>query len=316
MKKIETGNTILGILLGMLGGIALTSALAWFIFKTPASFVPQNQVVARDLQLPSGVVEELFKKQARTGNPDSFTLVNGYRVRTNSNREVFVQAIPQPGVAPQPEVQVRAKQTAPVIGAAGQRFDFYEILSKTHYNTPATAQPRLLVENQGPAKIAIYDAEPAKITVYDPPKPASQPALVKPAPASHVPAVPRPFVSPAAAPQPAKTPQPAKANVLQPAKAPQPNKAVVEKPTTEKPVSAPNKVTYLEVDFFADYRDAAQLQEKLLAKGMAVQLKEEKVLKKRAGYKVFAGPYLDKKSLNSAKAQLRAMRLNANEQSQ
>ncbi len=313
MNTHQAGNTIFGILVGMLGGIVLTSAMAWFIFKTPNPYVPKENVVARDLQLPTGVVEELFKQQTQTG-VDAMRIINGYRVRTNRHHEIFVQAVSPTGVPQQPEVQVRVRHTASAGGGDKQRFEFYEILGNQRYVNPQEtrpptipAEPRLVVENQGPAKIAIYEAnQPAKITIYDAPA-ASRPA--PPRIAQSAVASARPFVT-------QRNPQPTSRvaaapvdTIIKPAPAKpfvstsvEPSKPVLEKPS--------NKVSYLEVDFFPNFNEAAKLQERLLAKGIAVQLKEEKVLGKHAGYKVFAGPYLDHKSAGEAKAKLKKMGLN------
>lgn len=301
MKKIESGNTILGILLGMLGGIALTSAMAWFIFKSPSAFVPKEQVVARNLTLPTGTVEELLAIQRRTGNPNASLTVGGYRVRTNSQHEIFAVPLTQSGVPPQPEVQI--KHTGSSGGTDKQRFEFYEILSKRHY--PAGQEPEPIIENKGAARITIYPAEPP-VTRLAPAAPVAP--VVRPVSAVAVaPVVPnsRPFVSPRN--------MPPASNVIA---------ATTLRPTVIKPVApqkppvdpaqaVENKVSALEVDFFPNFTDAAKLQEKLLAKGLPVQLKEEKVLGKHAGYKVFVGPYLDSKSLNDAKAKLKKMGLNA-----
>lgn len=303
MKKIESGNTILGILLGMLGGIALTSAMAWFIFKSPTAFVPKEQVVARNLTLPTGTVEELLAIQRRTGNPNASLTVGGYRVRTNSQHEIFAVPLVQSGVPPQPEVQI--KHTGSSGGSDKQRFEFYEILSKRHY--PAGQEPEPIIENKGAARITIYPAE-QPVARLAPAAPVVRPVSVVAA----APVVPnnRPFASPRNMPPVSNV---AAATVLRPAATPAKEKLVApqQKPPVDTAQSIENKVSALEVDFFPNFTDAAKLQEKLLAKGLPVQLKEEKVLGKHAGYKVFVGPYLDAKSLSEAKAKLKKMGFNA-----
>ena len=319
MNKLQSGNTVLGILLGMLGGILITSALAWFIFKSPAPYVPKEQVVASKLTLPAGVVEELMAIQRRTGNPNASLTSSGYRLRTNSQHEIFVTPLTASGVATQPEVQVRHTGTS---GGNGKpRFDFYEMLSKRHYPGENELQP--IVQNQGRANITIYDAPPPP---FRPPvvKPVSGVAAVGKSPVSAVGARPtnavsgvlprKPFASPAAS-----------QVVIAPVNGKHaPVKVVNDKPVTAQPVAekpvkptpsaqADSKLTYLEVDFFPSFGDAAKLQEKLLAKGVEVQLKEQKVRGKHAGYTVLSGPYLSSKSLADAKAKLKKMGLNPTE---
>ena len=327
MNKLQSGNTVLGILIGMLGGILITSSLAWFIFKSPAPYVPKEQVVANKLTLPAGVVEELMAIQRRTGNPNASITSSGYRLRTNSQREIFVTPLTASGVAAQPEVQV--KHTGTSGGNGKPRFDFYEMLSKRHYPGENELQP--VVQNQGRANITIYDAPPSP-----------RPLVVKPVsgvgagklpasavgvhPHSAVSGVPprRPFVSTVAS-QVLIAPVNGKHT---PAKVvsdkPVPAQPVTEKPVkpmlaAEKPVKltpaaqADSKLTYLEVDFFPSFGDAAKLQEKLLAKGIEVQLKEQKVRGKHAGYTVLSGPYLSSKSLVDAKTKLKKMGLNPTE---
>lgn len=331
MNKLQSGNTVLGILLGMLGGILITSALAWFIFKSPAPYVPKEQVVASKLTLPAGVVEELMAMQRRTGNPNATLTSSGYRLRTNSQHEIFVTPLTASGVAVQPEVQVRHTGTS---GGNGKpRFDFYEMLSKRHYPGENELQP--VVQNQGKANITIYDAPPGgRLPVAKPMpsvKPASGVTAVGKLPASAVgvhshaavSGVPprKPFVSTAAS-QVVIAPVNGKrlpAANDKPAAQPVADKPAKSTPVAEKPVkatsSAPadSKLTYLEVDFFPSFGDAAKLQEKLLAKGIEVQLKEQKVRGKHAGYTVLSGPYLDSKHLGEAKAKLKKMGLNPTE---
>lgn len=321
MKKFALGNTVLGILLGMLGGIGLTSALAWFIFKDPPAFVDRNQVVARDLKLPANTVEELLAAQRRTGNPDAAITLNGYRVRTNIRREIFVAPIPAPGAKPQPEVQVIRRM--PVNGVSNkQNFEFYEILEQRHQPvipTPIAPIQEPIVRNSGNAPLTIYPAEQAEpaavhqplVTIAPPTykesvnKPVAQPFSSNRAAPSAT--APNRVVSPATQTQPVKT-------AIAPAPKPVTTPAKPTTPTTAEPVET--KLVFLEVDFFTDYDEAAKLQQKLLEKGLPVRLKEEKVLKKRAGYKVFVGPYDDKKSLTSAKAKLQALGLRASAQNQ
>lgn len=328
MNKLQTGNTVLGILLGMLGGILITSSLAWFIFKSPAPYVPKEQVVANKLTLPAGVVEELMAIQRRTGNPNASITSSGYRLRTNSQREIFVTPLTASGVAAQPEVQVR--HTGSAGGNGKPRFDFYEMLSKRHYPGENELQP--VVHNQGKANITIYDAPPSGRLPLA--KPVSGVAATGKIPASGVAARPttavsgiparKPFVSPAAsqvviAPVNGKH-APAKVVNDKPVAAqPVAEKPVKPAPLAEKPVKpmspaqADSKLTYLEVDFFPSFGDAAKLQEKLLEKGVEVQLKEQKVRGKHAGYTVLSGPYLSSKSLADAKAKLKKMGLNPTE---
>ncbi|MFY9260245.1 MAG: SPOR domain-containing protein [Gallionella sp.] len=309
MRKFETGNTVLGILLGMLGGIALTSALAWFIFKAPPAFVDRNQVVARDLKLPANTVEELLAAQRRTGNPDAAITLNGYRVRTNSRHEIFVAPITPPGVKPQPEVQVVRRMpvngVVPVNGISNkQNFEFYEILEQRHHPViPAPVVPGAIVENQGSARITIYPAErPAPILADAP----DQPLLT---------------ISPAANRNsvenlPMSGQKPLVANTVDRVMSYRTASQVESRVPPKKPAPVESKMTFLGVDFFTQYAEAVKLQEKLLASGLAVQLKEEKVLNKRAGYKVFVGPYTDKNSLNSAKAKLQQLGFTARAQNQ
>lgn len=320
MKKLEIGNTVLGILLGMLGGIGLTSALAWVIFKDPPAFVDRNQVVARDLKLPANTVEELLAAQRRTGNPDAAITLNGYRVRTNSRREIFVAPITAPGAKPQPEVQVIRRM--PVNGVSNkQNFEFYEILEQRHHPvipTPAAPPQEPIVRNSGNAPLTIYPAEPAEPVAVQKPlvtivPAANKESLNKPVPfssnkaASSSVAAPHRIASQVVHTQPIKT---ALAPDSRPISPVTPAKSTT--PTTPDPVEP--KEVFLEVDFFTDYTEAAKLQQKLLDKGLPVRLKEEKVLKKRAGYKVSIGPYTDKKSLTSAKAKLQALGMRARAQ--
>jgi cell division protein FtsN len=293
MKKLENGNTVLGILLGMLGGIALTSGLAWFIFKSPAPYVAKEQVVAKNLTLPSGAIEELFAVQRKTGNPDAAITVGGYRVRTNNRHEIFVTPLAQSGVTPASEMQV--KHTGTAGGGDKQRFEFYEILSKRHYPNVQEQEP--VVENQGRAKITIYPAEKS-VTKVPAVVPTPKPVSAVAASAVHNS---KPFVSPKNAPP---TSQVTSSPTLRPTIVAPP------KPTVAAPPSGEKKMVYLEVDFFPSFTDAASLQEKLLGKGLSVQLKEEKVLGKHAGYKVYTGPYLDSKNLADAKSKLKKMGFN------
>ncbi len=287
MYRRQSGNTVLGILVGMLSGILITSGLAWFIFKSPAPYVPRESVVARNLQLPAGVIEELMAIQRRTGNPNASITSGGYRVRTNSRHEIFVTPISVSGVPNQPEVQVR--HTGSSGGAGKQRFEFYEMLSKRHYPGEAElqprppAQPQPIVQNQGRANITIYDAPPAtapaaRIVIH--PASAVRPVSAVPRAAS-MPANTRPFVSP---------------RVI----APQGKSAVAAAGRAER-------VPSLQVDFFPSFNEAASLQEKLLSRGLPVQLQEEKVLGKRAGYTVLVGPFTDGKALGDARSKLRKL---------
>lgn len=320
MNKLQSGNTVLGILLGMLGGILITSALAWFIFKSPAPYVSKEQVVASKLTLPAGVVEELMAMQRRTGNPNATLTSSGYRLRTNSQHEIFVTPLTSSGVAAQPEVQVRHTGTS---GGNGKpRFDFYEMLSKRHYPGENELQP--IVQNQGRANITIYDAPPApRPSVL---KPVSGVPVGGKLPASAIGAhgssavsgVPtrRPFVSTAAS-QVVIAPNNGKRVPVvndKPVMYDKPVKPTVEKPVKSTPTAqVDGKLTYLEVDFFPSFGDAAKLQEKLLAKGIEVQLKEQKVRGKHAGYTVLSGPYLSSKSLADAKSKLKKMGLSPTE---
>ncbi|MDD4963213.1 MAG: SPOR domain-containing protein [Gallionella sp.] len=322
MKKLETGNTILGILLGMLGGIALTSALAWLIFKNPTPFVNRNQVVARDLKLPPNTVEELLAAQRRTGNLDAVITLNGYRVRTNSRHEIFVTPLTASGVKPQPEIQV-VRKLASNDTVNKQNFEFYEILEQRHYPViPAPAVQEHAVRNTGAAPITIYPASPEPATPTA--NVAEERPLVTINPSSNRVAVIKPvapdrpqnvpFVSNKvtastdaphhAASQVASTP-PVKSLTTQANKTP-----------TTPPSQTESQLTYLEVEFFPDYDGAAKLQQKLLEKGLPVHLKEQKYLKKRAGYTVAIGPYSDQKSLTSAKAKLHALGMRASAQIQ
>ena len=294
MKKLQIGNTVLGILLGMLGGIGLTSALAWVIFKDPPAFVDRNQVVARDLKLPANTVEELLAAQRRTGNPDAAITLNGYHVRTNSRREIFVAPITAPGAKPQPEVQVIRRM--PVNGVTNkQNFEFYEILEQRHHPViPAQIPPtqEQIVRNSGNAPLTIYPAEPAEpvavqkqlVTIVpaankepsNNPVPFSSNKSASSVVAAHRVASQVPHTQPV---KPASTPA---TKPIPPATPAAPTKSATQ--TTPDPIET--KAVFLEVDFFTDYDEAAKLQQKLLDKGLPVRLREEKVLKKRAGYKV------------------------------
>lgn len=285
MHRRQTGNTVLGILVGMLSGILITSALAWFIFKSPAPYVPRESVVARNLQLPAGVIEELMAMQRRTGNPNASLTTNGYRVRTNSQHEIFVTPITASGVASQPEVQVR--HTGSSGGAGKQRFEFYEMLSKRHYPGEAELQPQPqpIVQNQGKANITIYAAPPPKPVA--PLRPVSAVATVSaPHAVVSMPANTRPFVSQKGVPMVAN----------KPVVAPLPD-----------PAKRAEKLATLQVDFFPSFSDATKLQETLLSKNLPVQLQEEKVLGKKAGYTVLVGPFVDAKALADARSKLKKM---------
>lgn len=296
MMRHQAGNTVLGILVGMLSGILLTSALAWFIFKSPAPYVPKEQVVARNLKLPAGVIDELMAIQRRTGNPNATITSGGFRVRTNSQHEIFVTPITASGVASQPETQVR--HTGSAGGNGKPRFEFYEMLSKRHYPGEQELQP--VVQNQGRANIAIYDAPPPRATLpraasgvtasSSVARPGSAVATTRPASAV---VNSRPFVSQREA--------AASAVVIKPTA--RPGEALARPDANVRP----EKMTSLQVDFFPSFGDASKLQEKLLSKDLPVRLQEEKVLGKRAGYTVLVGPFVDTKALADARSKLKKM---------